>query len=284
MVYPTKDYTVSTGTQTPAPKPVISSRNPTAFDIKFALGTPWINKTTAACWTLGSTAGGAATWTVTATGLVTVPQGGTGQVALTNFGVVLGQGAGAVAVTAAGTSGQLLIGSTGANPAFATATSTSSTITFTPGAGSLNIDVATSFMAQTAVVTLTAAQVRALRATPITVIAAPAAGKVIHLLSAQLKLAYGGTNAFTNPQDLVLRLVGTAGAILSGTITAAGFLDQAASMYQSCSAAAAPGIATAANTEAQPLVIHNTGGSEITGNAANDNTLKVIVQYQVLTM
>ena len=50
--------------------------------------------------------------------------------------------------------------------------------------------------------------------------------------SAQLKSIYGGTNAFTNPQNLAIRYQNTTGAIVSNTITAAGFLDQTANEYQ----------------------------------------------------
>lgn len=62
---------------------------------------------------------------------------------LTNHGVLLGQGNSAFAATAVGTNGQVLIGSTGANPAFGTITS-STGLTFTLGAASLAINLATS--------------------------------------------------------------------------------------------------------------------------------------------
>jgi len=52
-------------------------------------------------------------------GTITVPGGGTGVVTLTNHGVLLGQGASNVVVTAPGTTGQVLTGVTGADPAFA---------------------------------------------------------------------------------------------------------------------------------------------------------------------
>lgn len=52
---------------------------------------------------------------------VTVPKGGTGATTLTNHGVVLGQGASAVAVTAAGTAGQVLTSNgASADPTFQT--------------------------------------------------------------------------------------------------------------------------------------------------------------------
>lgn len=71
---------------------------------------------------------------------VTVPNGGTGDATLTAHGVLIGEGTSPVAVTTPGTNGQALLGSTGADPVFATLTSTGGTITFTTGAGTLNIE------------------------------------------------------------------------------------------------------------------------------------------------
>lgn len=59
----------------------------------------------------------------------------------TDHGVILGQGTATnMVATSAGTDGQVLLGATSADPAFATLTSTGSTITFTPGANSLNLE------------------------------------------------------------------------------------------------------------------------------------------------
>jgi hypothetical protein len=85
-----------------------------------------------------TTSGSGATVTVTLTNPVTVPHGGTGQTTLTQNGVVFGNAASAAGITAAGTNGQVLIGSTGGAPAFATITGTNG-ITLTPGANSLAI-------------------------------------------------------------------------------------------------------------------------------------------------
>jgi hypothetical protein len=49
---------------------------------------------------------------------IPVAQGGTGQATLTAHGVVIGEGTSGVAVTAPGTTGQVLLGATGADPAF----------------------------------------------------------------------------------------------------------------------------------------------------------------------
>ncbi len=59
------------------------------------------------------------TGTLTLGGTLIVGNGGTGAATLTNHGVVLGQGTSAVAVTAVGTTGQILTGVTGADPVWA---------------------------------------------------------------------------------------------------------------------------------------------------------------------
>jgi len=75
---------------------------------------------------------------------LTVPNGGTGVATLTDHGIMLGSGAGAVTVTAAPTNGQLLIGSTGVDPVLGSLTSTGGSVTITPGAGTINLEVAAS--------------------------------------------------------------------------------------------------------------------------------------------
>ena len=69
---------------------------------------------------------------------VSVAHGGTGDVTLTQNGVLYGNGTSPVGITVAGTNGQVLIGSTGAAPAFATILGTNG-ITFVTGANSLTI-------------------------------------------------------------------------------------------------------------------------------------------------
>jgi hypothetical protein len=60
---------------------------------------------------------GSDTWAIVAT--ITVPDGGTGAATLTDRGVLVGRGTGAIEASAAGTTGQVLKATTGANPAFA---------------------------------------------------------------------------------------------------------------------------------------------------------------------
>lgn len=83
------------------------------------------------------------TLTIREAGVLATLYGGLGTNSLTNHGVLLGQGgSNTIHVTGAGVNGQLFIAATGADPAFGTLTSTGSTITYTAGANSLNLDIA----------------------------------------------------------------------------------------------------------------------------------------------
>lgn len=68
-------------------------------------------------------------------------QGGTGVSAPTAHGILVSEGAGAF-VPKVLTNGQLLIGSTGADPVGAVLTSTGASITITNGAGTINLETA----------------------------------------------------------------------------------------------------------------------------------------------
>lgn len=132
-----------------------------------------------------------------------------------------------------------------------------------------------------ATVSLTSAQVKALETTQIELVAAPGAGKAIKFMGAQLKLVYGGTNAFTEAGDnLGIKYTDDTGVQVSQTIEMTGFIDQTASMYTS-GEPANDAIVTAAAAENAPLVLDNLG-SAIAGNAANDNTLEVSVAYRIV--
>ena len=69
-----------------------------------------------------------------------VAQGGTGASSLTDHGVLVGSGTDPITSLAVGTNGQLLIGSTGADPVFASLTAGNG-LSSTAGAGSLSLEV-----------------------------------------------------------------------------------------------------------------------------------------------
>ena len=94
----------------------------TAHGVLLGEGTAAINQTTAGTAGQPLVSGGAGADPAFAT--LGVNGGGTGATTLTAHGVLLGEGTGAVAATAVGTTGQMLIGVTGADPAFGNTVST----------------------------------------------------------------------------------------------------------------------------------------------------------------
>jgi hypothetical protein len=82
-----------------------------------------------------ATAGGGSTITFSLTGPFAPSS-------FTAHGVLIGEGSSSIVATTPGTNGQLLIGSTGADPAFSTVTSSGGTLTVTGGAHTLNLDLA----------------------------------------------------------------------------------------------------------------------------------------------
>lgn len=70
-----------------------------------------------------------------------VAKGGTGLATITDHGIMLGSGTGAVTPLGVATNGQLPIGSTGADPTLATLTDTANQITVTNGAGSITLSI-----------------------------------------------------------------------------------------------------------------------------------------------
>ena len=87
-----------------------------------------------------------ATTTPAISGTLGVASGGTGATTLTDGGILLGSGAGAITPLAQATNGQLVIGSTGADPVLATLASAGGTVTITNSAGGINLEAATGSM------------------------------------------------------------------------------------------------------------------------------------------
>jgi len=71
-----------------------------------------------------------------------VTKGGVGAATFTDHGVLVGSGTGAVTALTVGTDGQVLLGDSANDPVFATLASAGGTVTFTPGAGTLNLEAA----------------------------------------------------------------------------------------------------------------------------------------------
>lgn len=132
---------------------------------------------------------------------------------------------------------------------------------------------------QTVTLPLTNAQIKAIRATPITIVAAPGAGFAHFPLACLCELVYGGNNAFTAAagDNLAIKYKdGTTSTLLSGAVQA--FVQGTASAFSLFLPITASNV-TKANADNQPLVIHNITAGEIAGNAAADNTMNVILKY-----
>lgn len=131
----------------------------------------------------------------------------------------------------------------------------------------------------TASVTLTNAQMLALRAAPVTLVAAPGAGLRLEFLAATLNGDL--TGAYTETADnMAIRYVDGSGVIVSQTIEATGFVDQTGGIHTNAQPKI-DAIATDAQCVNVALVLHNTGDGEYGGgNAAN--SVKVTVTYRLV--
>jgi hypothetical protein len=133
-------------------------------------------------------------------------------------------------------------------------------------------------------ITLTSAQVKALRATPQTLVSAPGANKMIVVESVALALKYGGTNAFTESADNLVVQYDDSGTDITGSIETTGFIDQTASTVAVYYPAAIAAMAYATAGVNEGVQLFNTGDGEIAGNAANDNTLVVSISYRIVDL
>lgn len=141
-------------------------------------------------------------------------------------------------------------------------------------AGSPDISMAEAGLKR-AVVTVTNAEILALRAAPKTLVAAPGAGKILELVAA-FGYCYTAAAAYTNPQQCAIRDNNSTGAVRSGS-TATNFVNTTTPTYAYVAPQNSGPVANVL------LCLHNTGGSEMTGgNAANSMTWHVY--YRILTL
>ena len=138
-------------------------------------------------------------------------------------------------------------------------------------------------LVKTASVTLTNAQLKAVRATPVELVPAPGASRVNVFLGAFLKLT-AGTNVLTeSTANLGIKYTDGSGVQVNETVEATGFIDQSVDTFTYARPKLDPIVAsTGANNKA--LVLHNLGAGEFAGNAAADATLTVVVQYLVVDL
>jgi len=296
------------------PSTIRVARAPLTTDLNFPFNTIWVDTAADDVYLYTQSAAGSATWVIMGASsdpIADVPHGGTGLATITDHGVMVGSGVGAITPLAVGTSGQLLVGSSGADPVFATPSSADSSITWAPGAGIIGASViqattaqlgggqtatdaeaiaktsivnfvtpsnlAASGFLQYADVTITAAEIKNLATTPIELVAAPAAGSSHMFLGAMLKLNYGSEVFAEAGDNLGIKYTDASGVQVSDTVEMTGFIDQSADTITN----AVPikdAIVAAVSAEAQALVLDNLNAN-ITGNASNDSTVTVRVYY-----
>jgi len=130
--------------------------------------------------------------------------------------------------------------------------------------------------------TLTNAQVKALHGTPVQILAAPGAGKVIQVITASFTLDYGGTNAFTAGASQTIQVYyGTLVQITIGLVNTA--LVSTSSRYNQSDPLlnSVQPYSSVVNTAVN---LYNSVVTEITGNAANNNTVSYNIIYRTITI
>jgi len=135
---------------------------------------------------------------------------------------------------------------------------------------------------RTVSVALTNAEIKALRATPKQLVAAPGAGFYLEFISATLFLDAGANVLTESTANLGIKYTDGSGVQVNETVEATGFIDQAGDTATN----ARPkldAIVAKAGCENKALVLHNLGGGEYAGNAAADATLRVKISYRVHT-
>jgi hypothetical protein len=140
-----------------------------------------------------------------------------------------------------------------------------------------------STLVQTAIVTLTNAQVKALRGSPVELVAAPGSGRLNHFLSAWLRLNAGANVLSESTANLGIKYGDGSGVQVCETVEATGFIDAAVATLTAARAKLDPIVASSAAAN-KALVLHNLGAGEYGANAAADATLDVVILYAVIDL
>jgi len=160
---------------------------------------------------------------------------------------------------------------------FAAFLAAAATVSGTLTAGALAPGAPTALI-KTAKVVNTAAQLKALAATPRTIVPA-VAGAFLQLIACAWKFNHGSEVLAepTAPDDMVIRYDDGAGVIASTSPDSGVLICAAADAYATALPVVIEGGAVADLVNV-PLVLHNTG-DEWTGNASNDASLETTVLY-----
>lgn len=145
----------------------------------------------------------------------------------------------------------------------------------TPLPGSINF----------ATITLTSAQIKALHATPIQIVASPGVGKMICPLGPiYYNFIYGGTNVFVAAAAQTVSLYyGTTTSVNGSAQVSNATLTGTASNIAQQAITTSPTNALAA-FENLAINAYNQTATEISGNAANNNTITLTFMYYIASL
>lgn len=134
-------------------------------------------------------------------------------------------------------------------------------------------------------VTLTSAQVKSCRASPVTLVAAPGAGRAILIVgSAMSKMTYGGSNVFVAAASQNIHIsFGPGLNALTGAIVPNSNITGAVTRIAFSYIISGSGFSTA-QIENVALFAYNNQVTEISGNAANNNTITISFMYYIVTL
>jgi hypothetical protein len=137
---------------------------------------------------------------------------------------------------------------------------------------------------RTQITDLTNANIKALAATPIELVAAPGANKIIEFISAYLFLDYGSEVLAepSAPDDLAIEYDDGTGQQIA-TWDTTGFITSSADAIEQVNAGSVGGGASAVTAAAnvnKNIALINTGGN-YTGNASADTAMRVVVTYRI---
>jgi len=141
---------------------------------------------------------------------------------------------------------------------------------------------ATDSFLHTDTIELSNADIKALRATPKTLISAPGADKFIEVLSAVLILD-AGSEVLTESDDNLVIQYATSGDDITAAIEMTGFIDQASDTIIAVRSSNPLAANAATDMVNNAVELFNTGDGEFAGNASNDATMTVKITYRIHT-
>lgn len=132
--------------------------------------------------------------------------------------------------------------------------------------------------------TLTSSQIKNLVSTPITLLSSPGSSKYILLLNAISVMNYAGTNGFTASasQTISLYYTSSSGIICTQTDLISNSSIVATQTNYCYNQTTLLPQTNQTNLSNKPIVIINTTGTNIAGNAAGDNTITIFCYYTIV--